>query len=191
MGVRFSFRWLLVLAYTSRYLQAPSGVAGVTYRDFNLLHRPLLKRFPLFGFCLAVSSVPSFRPDTGGRRWSLIRVAGSVALRGGAGAAFPVRCSGSRLLYMERVLRCTRFQPSGVPQKPGTKSCACFLRLPHQSCSGCQELDGRTLPGCSAPSARCIPSPSPRPRRSGACALCLDATLLEDVDHPESQEVFD
>ena len=29
-----------VPAYTSRYLQAPSGVVGVTYRDFNLLHGP-------------------------------------------------------------------------------------------------------------------------------------------------------
>ena len=46
--VWFSFRWLLVPAYTSRCLQAPSGVVGVTYRDFNLLHRPLLKWFPLF-----------------------------------------------------------------------------------------------------------------------------------------------
>ena len=26
--------------YTSRYLQDPSGVVGVTYRDFNLLHGP-------------------------------------------------------------------------------------------------------------------------------------------------------
>ena len=97
--VRFSFRWLLVPAYTSRYLQAPSGVVGVTYRDFNLLHRSLLKRFPLFGFSLLVSSVPNFRPDTGRRRWSLIRVASSVALRGGAGAAFP-----STLLRLPAVL---------------------------------------------------------------------------------------
>ena len=43
----------------------------------------------MFGFCLLVCSVPNFRPDTGERRWSLIRVAGSVGLRGGAGAAFP------------------------------------------------------------------------------------------------------
>ena len=49
---------------------------------------------------------------------------------------------------MARALRCVRFQPSGVPQKRGTKSCACFLCLPHQSGSGSQELDGRTLPGC-------------------------------------------
>ena len=71
----------------------------------------------------------------------------------------PLRCSGSRLLYMERALRCARFQPSGVPQKPGTKSCACFLRLPRLSGSGSQELDGSTLPGA----ARLLPSASPAP----------------------------
>ena len=76
---------------------------------------------------------------------------------------FPrLHCSGSRPLYMERALRCVRFQPSGVPQKPGTESCACFLR--HQSGSGSQGLDGRTLPGCGAPSALRGPGPSPRPR---------------------------
>nr|XP_020756587.1 protein eva-1 homolog A-like [Odocoileus virginianus texanus] len=47
---------------------------------------------------------------------------------------------------MERALHCTQFQPSGVPQKRGTKSCACVLRLPHPTGSGSQELDGRTLP---------------------------------------------
>ena len=31
---------------------------------------------------------------------------------------------------------------------------------------------------------------SPRPPESGACALCLAATLPADVAHPESQEVF-
>ena len=30
----------------------PSGVVGVTYRGFNLLHRPLLKRFPVFVWLL-------------------------------------------------------------------------------------------------------------------------------------------
>ena len=34
-----------------------------------------MKRFPLlFGFCLLVSSVSNFCPDTGGRRWSLVQV---------------------------------------------------------------------------------------------------------------------
>ena len=77
----------------------------------------------------------------------------------------PLCCSGSWLLYMERALRCARFQPLGAPQKPGTKSCTCFLRLPRQSCSDSQELDGQTLPGCGAPSA--LPSPAPVPARAG------------------------
>ena len=33
--------------------------------------------------------MPNFRPDTGGQRWDRIQVASSVALRGGAAAAFP------------------------------------------------------------------------------------------------------
>ena len=86
----------------------------------------------------------------------LFRFASSVLLRGGRGAAEryrcvwgaltvfrphwvcpaqgcvcypPLRCSGSRLLYMERALRCARFQPSGVPQKRGV-GCASLLCLP-------------------------------------------------------------
>ena len=73
--VWFSSRQLLVPAYTSRYLQAPTGVVGVNYRDFNLLHRSLLKQFPLFTWLLfAVSSVSNFCPDTSGQRWSLLQV---------------------------------------------------------------------------------------------------------------------
>ena len=41
------------------------------------------------------------------------------------------------------------------------------------SSSGIQELDGRTLPGCSAPSPLRGPSLSFCPRQSGACTLCL------------------
>ena len=130
--------------------------------------------------------MPNFRPDTGGRRWSLIQVAGSVALRGGAGAAFPFA-----LLRLPAALYgpCPALHVVPVLRSP-TKSCACVLCLPHRSGSGSQELDGCTLPRCGAPSALRVPCPSPRPPRSGACALCLTVTLLADVDHPESQEVF-
>ena len=55
-----------------------------------------------------------------------------------------LRCSGSRLLCMERALPCVRFQFSGTPQKRGL-GCACVLCLPGPS--GSQELEGRTLPG--------------------------------------------
>ena len=109
---------------------------------------------------------------------------------GEGGCCFPrLLCSGSRLLYMERALRCVWFQFLGIPQKRGL-GCTCVLCLPRPSGSGSQELDRRTLPGCGVPSPLRVPSPSPRPRRSGACALCLGTTLPADVDHPEPQEVF-
>ena len=45
------------------------GLVGVAFRDFNLLHRTFLKRFPLFIWLLfALFSVSNFRPDTGGWR---------------------------------------------------------------------------------------------------------------------------
>ena len=106
------------------------------------------------------------------------------------GVYFPrLHCSGSRLLYTERALHCVRFQFSNIPQKRGL-GCACVLCLPRPSSSGSQELHGRTFPGGGAPSPLRGPSLSFRLRWSGACALSLAVTLLVDVDHPESQEVF-
>ena len=130
------------------------------------MHPSLLKRFPLLGFCLLVCSVPNFRPDTGGRRWTLIQGASSLAPREGRALLSPLRCSGSRLLYMERALCCARFQPSGVPQKCGTKNCARVPSFPGPSSSGSQELAGRTLPGCGPPSPSVVPASVPaRPSR--------------------------
>ena len=65
-----------------------------------------------------------------------------------------------------------------------------FCAFPGPSSSGSQELDWCTLPRCGVSSPLCGPSLSFHPRWSGACALCLAATLLADVDHPESQEFF-
>ena len=151
----------------------------------------------------------------------MLRFASSVLLQGGMGAAdryrfvwgaltvfrphwvspahgvcFPsLHCSGSRLLYMERALYCVRFQFSGTTKKRGF-GWACLLCLPRPSGSGSPELDGRTLPGCGAPSPL-----RPQPQFPRACApvRCmrlvsirgswpLAATLPADVDHPESQE---
>ena len=174
-----------------RYLQAPSGVVGVIYRGFNLLHRSLLKRFPLFLWLLfAGSSVSHFRPDTGGRRWSLVQVAGSVALRGGTCAAFP-----STLLRPPAVLYgacpALRAVPAlGCSTKARNKKLhLCFLPSPPERLRqpGASPVYS---PRVREPSALRVPSPSPRPPRSGACALCLAATLPADVDHPESKEVF-
>ena len=76
--------------------------------------------------------------------WSLQCLISALTQAGGGGLLFGLlvpwrcveglvlfsrlRCSGSRLLYMERALRCARFQPSGAPHKRGF-SCACVLCL--------------------------------------------------------------
>ena len=65
-----------------------------------------------------------------------------------------------------------------------------FCVFPSLSSSGSQELDGCTLPGCTAPSPLRRPSLSFRQCRLGACALSLATTLPADVDHPEFLEVF-
>ena len=132
----------------------------------------------------------NFRPDTGGRRWPLIQIASSVLLSGGTGAAFP-----SMLLRLLAVLYGVCHALHAVPAlrcstKAWNKKLRLPLCLPGRSSSGSQELDGRTLPG-GAPSPLRGPSLSPRLQRLGACALCLVATLLVDVAHPESQEVFE
>ena len=97
-----------------------------------------------------------------------------------------LRCSGSRLLSMERALEVASGSSFRVLHKRADSAAPAFCAFPAEK----QELDGRTLPGFGAPSPLRGPSLSFRPRRSGVCALCLAATLPADVDHPESQEVF-
>ena len=73
-----------------------------------------------------------------------------------------------------------------------------FCDFPGRSSSGSQELDERTLPGCSAPSPLGLRSQPQFPHMlvgfmrfvSVLGSWPLTATLLADVDHPESQEVF-
>ena len=106
---------------------------------------------------------------------------------------FPrLHCSGSRLLYMERAQHCVQFQFLGIPQKREL-GCTCVLCFPARAAQAVRSLTeegGGTLPGCGAPSPLRGPSLSFHACQSGACALCLAATLPADVDHPESQEVF-
>ena len=155
----------------------------------------------LFGFCLPVSSEPNFLPDTGRQRWSLIQVASSVVLRGGAGAAFPVYAAQAPGCSIRSVPCAARgSSPRGFHKSTEQKAAACILCLPQPSSSGSQELDGLTLPGCGAPSPLRGPSlsfcpcqsgvcafspphsqPQSPPAPVGACALCLAATLPEDV----------
>ena len=79
---------------------------------------------------------------------------------------FPrLHCSGSRLLYMERALRCVRFQFSGPPQKCRF-GCACVLCLPRPEQLG--------QPEACAPSSRVLCSFSlrgERPRQPEVWAL--------------------
>ena len=90
---------------------------------------------------------------------------------------------------MERALCCVRFQFSGPPQKRRL-GCACVLCLAWPEQLRQPGAWRAHSPGCGAPSPLRGSSLSFRLRRSGACTLSLAATLPEDVDHPESQEVF-
>ena len=111
---------------------------------------------------------------------------GALAVSGHTGfAPFTARvlhCSGCRLLYREWALRCVRFQFSGVPQRRRL-GCACVLCLPHPSSSGSQELDERTLPGCSAPYPPAHARSQPQfPRAPVEFALCLSGKLVTSRD---------
>ena len=78
MWGQFSFIQFLVPVYTSSEgLQAPSNVVNANYRVLICCtcHFQSSSLFLVyFGFfCLQVSSVSNFHPDTRGRRWSLIQ----------------------------------------------------------------------------------------------------------------------
>ena len=137
------------------------------------MHRSLLKRFPLFIWLLfAVSSVHNFRPDTGGRRWSLIQAASSLALRGGTGAVFPV--------YTAQAPGCSIWSGPcavcGSSPRVFHKSVACVLCLPRPSGSGSQELDGLTLPGVW----HAFSPPRPQPQSPPALVGCMHPVSRHD-----------
>ena len=156
--------------------------------------------------------MPTFRPDTGRRRWTLIQVASSIALRGGTGAAFPVYAAQAPGCSIWSVPCAARRSSPRVFHKSTDSAAPAFRALPARAAQAARSSTGALSPGAGA--ARLLPSavpasastrasqvralspirvssPSPRLRWSGACALCLAATLPVDVDHAESQEVFD
>ena len=144
-------------------------------QGFILWHRSLLKRFPFFiSFCLPVSSVPNFRPDTGGRGWSLIRVAGSLALRGGEGLAL---VSPSTLLRLPAALygagpALHAVAALGCSTKARTRLRLCFVPSPGQAAQAARSLTGALSPGA----ARLLPSVAPAsvPASAGrVCAPCV------------------
>ena len=152
----------------------------------------------------------NFRPDTGGRRWSLVQVhlfsravgrerhcrRMSLACVGSTlsvpttlglppltGVCFPrLHCSGSWLLYREQALCCMQFQFLGTTQKRGL-GWACILCLSHWSSSGSQELDEGTLPGFDAPHPLRGPSLSFWAHQSGAPCV-PSGKLISGCDPP-------
>ena len=156
----------------------PSGVVGVTYRGFNLLHRPLLKRFPVFIWLLfgrSLQCLISALTQAGGGGLLFRSLVPSRCGEGGA-LLSPLRCSGSRLLCVERALRCARFQLSAFHGSADSVVPA-FCAFPGPAAQAARSLTGTLSTGALSTG-------------SGAWALCLAVALPGDVDHPESQEVL-
>ena len=70
---QFIFGQFLGLAYTSQDLQAPSYVVGTNYRVLIYCTCDFQGYSLGFSFCLQVSSVSDFLPDTRGRWWTLFQ----------------------------------------------------------------------------------------------------------------------
>ena len=104
---------------------------------------------------------------------------------------FPrLHCSGSRLLYKEWALSCVHFpglscSDSGfrVLHKDVDSVGPAFCAFPGRSSSGSQELDERTLPGCSVPYPLCGSSLSFRAGWLGAPCV-PSGKLVSGCDPP-------
>ena len=70
---QFIFGQFLVLAYISQDLQAPSCVVSANYRVLVCCTCHFQGGSLCFSFCLLVSSVSDFHPDTRGRWWTLFQ----------------------------------------------------------------------------------------------------------------------
>ena len=70
---QFIFGQFLGPAYISQDLQAPSYVVSTNYRVLIYCTCHFQGGFLSFSFCLQVSSVFDFRPDTRGRWWTLFQ----------------------------------------------------------------------------------------------------------------------
>ena len=71
---QFIFGQFLGPAYISQYLQSPSYVVGTNYRVLIYCTCHFQGSSLCFSFfCLLVSSVSDFRPDTRGRWWTLFQ----------------------------------------------------------------------------------------------------------------------
>ena len=70
---QFIFGQFLGPVYISQDLQAPSYVVGTNYRVLIYCICHFQSSSLSFSFCLLVSSVSDFRPDTRGRWWTLFQ----------------------------------------------------------------------------------------------------------------------
>ena len=109
--------------------------------------------------------MPNFRPDTGGRRWTLIRVASSVALGGGRGAAFPV--------YTAQAPGCSIWSgpcaargssPRVLHKSAEQKAAPAFCAFPARAAQAARGLTGALSPG----TVRLLPSAAPALVSAGA-----------------------
>ena len=156
----------------------------------------------LIWLLFAVSSVLNFRPDTGGRRWTLIQVASSITLRGETGAVFPSAAQ-TPACSLWSVPCAAQGSSPPVFHKSADSAAPAFCAFPTQAAQAARSLTGalslgvaRLFPSVvpasvSASASRvrvCAFSP-PRPQSPpGPCVL--PRPLPADVDHPESQEAF-
>ena len=142
----------------------------------------------LFGFCLPVSSVSNFRPDTGGRRWSLVQVAGSVALRGGTGAAFPSTAAQAPGCSLWSVPWAARGSSPRVFHKSAEQKAApAFCAFPVRTAQATRSLTGALLLPSAAPApvparAGRVPAPcvSPQPSRRMSTIQNLRRSLIRN-----------
>ena len=134
------------------------------------MHRSLLKRFPLFGFCLPVSSVPNFRPDTGGRRWYLVQVRLFGRAAGREGSCFPVYAAQapSRSIWSMPCVACVPvFRYS---TKARTRLRLRFVHSPAQAAQAARSLMGPLSPGVACLLTSAVPAFFHQ-RQSGACTF--------------------
>ena len=117
--------------------------------------------------------MPNFRPDTGRRRWSLILVASSVELRGGAGAAFPVYTAQAPGCSMWSVPCTARGSSPRVFHKSAEqKATPVFWAFPVRAAQAARSLMGTLSPG-----AACL-LPSEVPVSVSACASPVPAPCV-------------
>ena len=112
--------------------------------------------------------MPNFHPDTGGRRWSLIQVASSVVLRGGACAPFP-----SRLLRLPAVLygavpcAARGSSPRVFHKSPEQNAASAFCAFPVRAPQEARGLMGALSLGAAHLPPSAAPTPGPATPRAG------------------------